>query len=469
MRRLLVIFAVFLSAKLCCACSLAANQKATTPPTIHSPLSLYAPSSEKGSKKELKLRGIPLRCQLNDLRKNKVFSNKFTSVANIAIAYAEAKDYRHSFEILETLEERRSRNRILGTIAITYANEGQYDMAFKVIKGIYTWEDSTDEDRDNYFALIKVAEILAAHQKYEKSVKLVDQIHGDVYSKAFAMASVATEMANAGQEKIAIKLLKDALEIIEKSPNFISDRKDQVIVEIIIGFLAAHRVDEALNEYQRLFGSEYKIAALNAIGVKYADLGNLYEAKLSLSKSLIIAQSMPEYGQWKFPIKARELAKVSTAYLKIGALEKSISIIRLIKDKWEQHRAFLEIAVSYIESGESSSAAVFLEKTLQIANRLESDSRKVDALVEIADQYAKIKPQKADALLHEVLHIVKTSQPNLEKPDFQSYNMERIARMYIAMGNPDKAVQVADMLQDQSQKNNLIELFECALVRSPIL
>jgi tetratricopeptide (TPR) repeat protein len=181
----------------------------------------------------------------------------------------------------------------------------------------------------------------------------------------------------------------------------------------------------------------------------FADVATGYVAAGESDRALEAAQAMR-----KSALQARVLSEIAASYVKAGQEDKATALFTQslkIADKIDSppDKAMLleAIALNYQEAGLNNHAAATLSQALQVSNSIWGEEFVKDTVLErIAVRYAEIgKPEQA----FQVLDSIWGDYPKARAKS-------RIALMYFAAGDKNRALQIAANIETASSKANAL-------------
>lgn len=426
----------------------------------------FQASPNKLINNEPQLKGIYLSCYVTAAQEGKYFSDDFASLSDIAVAYVQAKQYKQAFSIIEKWEGGDSKNRVLAKIAEQYADSRQYEQAIQVVESI-NLSNTIYGASTRFSVLIQIIAGMAKVKQHDRALKLAYQISDPTY-RTIALARIAESYAYIGNQEKAKGLFYQSLKIIdtvrdEQIIKIVKSPRSSALSEISNSYIRLEQYEQATHVAMMITNKSYQAITLSEIGVSYALKGQLEKAKEILNKAYQIARNQPKTGRWNFSLRNKDLTKVASAYAKAGFYDQSLEVIHSIEKEREKLWFLIELSDIYINTGQQKKVDHVLEQALWIAKTMKSDDERIAALLEIVYKYQESKQlEKSDQVLLQALQTINNLTNKQELINLKAASLERIARAYMNVEQYDRAIQIAQMIEDKVQKDKLLGLIKCA-------
>jgi hypothetical protein len=288
---------------------------------------------------------------LKTARKIEAGYNRYSLFEMIAILFARAGRFEKALEVASDIQWGYQQDRARIEIAAQCAAAGQFDMAFEAIRPI---QDLSTHST----GAARIAVARAEAGDFKRALKGLENI-GDTYQRCCAMADIAEKLHKAGKK----------------------DRAPQILAS-------------ALEEAGEIKIADFKYDALGKISTAYMRIGKPKQA-LDLTSSIgdLYATS-------------NSLCEIASEYARLGDMEQAAELFaRAAKNAEGMDFTLVTIA------GRSAGIGL-LKESLEIADKIESDSFRTTAIEDIMDAccLAGPVPDAADHLLKALTIIAKTRE-----------------------------------------------------------
>lgn len=256
-------------------------------------------------------------------------------------------------------------------------------------------------------AFIAVANEYSKNGKFEEAFALINKISSR-WERIHAKIDMAYQVAEAGEERLAVKFLQEVLESAERVEE--ESNKARVLADIAGCLAIVGKKDQALGLLAKAenFGGADHIVARNYIIADEMDHAiSVVEKKFDREESTLdwkyVLPAVTKYASRReakeflqfvlddFKHSGRSLAIVAKAYIDIeenrkalGLLERAVSMSSNVDRYYSREFAYLEIAAVYVAMGHFDSALKLVNlsdgKPLMKSDKLES-------LAQIANGY----------------------------------------------------------------------------------
>lgn len=325
--------------------------------------------------------------------------------------------------VANTIQEVSEKNSTLSDIAIWYARAKQYDRAMEVANSI--------ESAEKAIFLSLLADTYAKVGQYERALQVANGIE-DVFPKAWALGSIALEYAKAGQHDKAVRIANS----IEKDI-----RKAWALVEV---YTQAGQFDRALQVANTIIDVPQKTGTLVGIYAKAGQydralqLANAMENGLQKSMaSAEIASAYVRAGQYDRALQiANTLKREDGASMQILSAHEDGALMRIVSEyidasQWDyairvankvgqnnanRATAITAIGIVYANTGQYDRALQTVDSAEIIESRRVSSKARV--LAAIGGRYAQTgqkMDENARKLLREAIKSVGDSSTFTEQ------------------------------------------------------
>ena len=329
------------------------------------------------------------------------------ALARSAVEYAKAGQNAQAIELLNQAMKvaptinntNEGKSNVLVGIARGYAQVGQTDQAIKALDQALPIAKTMSNPDFKFHALGEIAVQYAAVNQKAKATEIFGQLQsmlqtGEPAFKSISLSSLAHFYANSGQYEQALRIAQTIKDVQEKAG---------ALSRIAGHYARKGQFESALQVAQTISDANHKAGALSEIVRSYAEAGQLDQA-------LKVAQTIER----KFD-KTMILSEMAVNYAEAGKPDRAIQIAQTIKDIMSSTNISNEekdidwmlpaIVSSYAKAGQ-------FDQALKVAQNIQGKPYKVNALSDIAGQYAaRQQKDKAAALLAEALQIIQPISP----------------------------------------------------------
>ncbi|WP_019500211.1 tetratricopeptide repeat protein [Pseudanabaena sp. PCC 6802] len=398
-------------------------------------------------------------------------------------------------------------------VAERYTKAGQKDKAAKVLDSSSTYLKGWDDDSANAFARVKLAaeytEVGQLEQAKSVLAPAIPQIEAikDVKDRTFALAKAASQYAKLGALDKANSLLEKA--VAASDPIEDPYAKARATLEIATEYAnaqnrdrSASNLEQSLQLIQALDNPAMKARALFEVAKTYATTNQVEKVDATLAAAAAASEVAGSgmLGVSLESFNSRGLAYVVNEYVNAGFYTPALDLAKRVTNPYEQTIAFTQIAIKYAEANQNPKAARVLGQALNASKSVSDPVGKASSLVEIADVYAKLdKNRNAIKVLNQglqaidganndddkVLVLLDLANRYVEVGDRNAANstlaklqdimidpqsqlrdkasqLTNVALIYAAMGQNKQAMQIANALDRQFGRSQLVNLLECA-------
>jgi tetratricopeptide (TPR) repeat protein len=437
-------------------------------PHLSQVIKLSIPKSplDQPKQNDFKVDGISAFCFLERFDRGQYkMDDELSILEKIARRYIQQYQYETAFQLLERMY---LKNGTLWDIAVQYAEQGNYDKALQTVQMV---DDDHGRSAERYRLLVIVLAALTKRGHYERTIRVARQMEDKAY-RAIAIANIAKELAKAGQLAEANLLFSEALTTVETtkfSPRgLIEFAKDAAFHRISVAYAKVGLFEQALKVAERVLQAGYKTATLNEIAIQYGMRGRLDEAEATMALSPQ-ETSMTERKS-PFILRGGLLNETNTAvdYARAGLYEHALETLVPFPDTIWKVRGLGEVADVYIKSGQRDQASSILSQADQVTKNIQSGSEQLEAFIEMAASYSKLnRTDLAEQALLEAVEITKSPEFNQSKADLQATRLSTIAKLYAGLEKYNQAISISNRLKNDSQRVNLVKLFECSSQKIP--
>jgi len=291
-----------------------------------------------------------------------------------------------------------SKAEVLARIAGAYAESGLFDQATVLARSIGKPEPEGD-------VLAKLALNHAGKGNLDKALEVTARIE-HVPSRLSTLNQLAVWCAETGR-------LADALRVIgiivrqEASAGKVmaSLYKDKTIPVVADAFAKERQFDQALTLIRAIERPGFRASALVKVADRYAAAGQGDDASVLLHQAREAANEIKDTTT-----KTEVLDELALAFVKTGAIEKGLELIKALQKPELEAKALAGMGVKTAESGDKGKASEILSRALEAARTISYESGKAVALAEIGASYARagISPNEpAKKSLHQMIKDIK--------------------------------------------------------------
>ncbi|MEW6495810.1 MAG: hypothetical protein AB1589_25315, partial [Cyanobacteriota bacterium] len=251
--------------------------------------------------------------------------HKASAIAAVSRQYAQQAEPEPALRTAQTIENHKDtaeiQVKLLADIGNQYIQTGKPDKAAQVFaQAVQTVQilDNTDEQSR---LLSEVIVKYAQAGQPDAALQLIPKITTPGYSKARALAAIATSYAKAGQQAKASQALSQSLATIAAIPD--ANQKSNARADIISSLIEAKRFDFAAQIAQAIEDEFTRADTLREIAVQAADAGQTDVA-------MQIIQSL----ETKFvDHRSRVLHRVALAHATAGQYDKALQVAQTLDSR----------------------------------------------------------------------------------------------------------------------------------------
>ncbi len=349
--------------------------------------------------------------------------------------FVKAGQYDFALQVVQVIDDNFAKSETLREIAKQAAEAGEFDKALQIVQGI---DKSFIDERNAAFQ--KIALSYASAGQYDKAIQVTQAIenYGSSYTyRARTLGAIANQLGKAGQAQRATEVFSQAVQVAN-SLEFPSNRAE----------------------------------ALGAVALEYALGGQQNKASETLSQALQLAQTIEDVSSNSYTLRT-----IADQYIFAQRYDLAFRVAQAMKEPSERSFKLQEISDKFIEGGQYDTA-------LQVANILETPSEKAKLLIAIAGKYIQTgQKNKAIEILAQAFQVARTiegpeSKVIVVKTDYdgegniigqtkvddaydRASSLEEIALKYAQAGQYNQAVQVAQVIENVSTRNQLNQRLAC--------
>ncbi len=312
--------------------------------------------------------------------------------------YDEARKY--LWEALKLVNEPEMKKRILGHLAKTFGNQGDFKKALKYIDAALSVDDSETAETARLFGL--KGWIITKSGRYQEALEYLNRERdiaekiGDIYTLALAHEHLGILHYRLGEYEEAIGHLERALEMSrdlgDKFLELASLNNLGIVYDEMGNTSEAIRYYETAAKMAERIGDRYTLSALlNNLSVAYQDRGDLKTALKYLEKALDMSRSLGD--QFGIALVYENLASV---HLEMGnldeALKNGIKALQIGKDI-ESEEIMVESSVImgeiHLKMGDLERAENYVRNALEMARSTGSRTNVMRAYRVLGKIYAE--------------------------------------------------------------------------------
>jgi tetratricopeptide (TPR) repeat protein len=355
--------------------------------------------------------------------------------------------------------------RALSDVATAFAYAGDSQLTLQVIDRISNinniGKDSAlsfiDKDSSLSFIVKSCAELGEANKDISllsNAIKITERINGDT-DKEIALREIVSSIVRLGETTNGKNLLPDVIKSAERINK--NDNKSITLSAIASAYAtlgdkerANALLSDAIETVERISNPSSKAFALGSIAVSYARMADKEKATALFSEAIETAErisghpSNPNDLSSYFESKGRALNKIVFFIAKLGEslkdgalMSEAIEVVRRIDDDSIKAFALMEVAGSYINLGDKEKVGVLLSAAIETAERISGDRSYAGILQSIAHYYAKLGDATKDkAPLSEALKLAD----RISDDRLKNAILREIAESYADLGDKEKAI-----------------------------
>lgn len=403
---------------------------------------------------EPRLEGIPLSCRLKYAQTISDNFGQAYELSDIARTYAEFGFYDQALSIHGFLINRSSGNSITGDLIALFAEREQFDQAIQLVE-----EEITSSAKADWLTI--VAQEAAQANRVDIALELANSIQDPVgVYKAKILAEIAANYAKSGQQDKADRFFEQSLKLV--------DSKAGALFNIAESFANARDYEKALEllntAREQSRGKEVDIAVTETslrIARIAIDDKQFESANKALSQALKVA-SPPS----AFRTDSSWLTEIAVRYAEMGQLDQALDVAQSIDEDSRRLEALLIVAKQYWKIGQLDQANRIFSLARELAEtpknyprvNVESNVFKSKNLVQLSDTYRETgQVEIANRILNEAFQTAKA----IKELDDQTREIGSIAKKYAEIKNYDQALIAAETIRETKERKNLTELIRC--------
>lgn len=338
-------------------------------------------------------------------------------------------------DLITSLKGTSSMVNKLNMLAQVYAKFGQKAKSLKLLTDNLK---NVMEMKDFYhraLALIYMSETYTEIGEETKALEMLSQALMDgqrlesAYTRAdipFRIVKVHLEVGRFDQALAVANKIEEAdikvRSLVDISDKYIKTRQNDKALDILF---------QAVEVAKTIKRPVERTSRFSDIGVKYIEAGQSAKAIEILILAVESIKTVDDTG-----IKAINLSYIPPKYVKAGGYDKAFEIADLIEDPHYKLLAFVGMADTFIEVGQSTKASEMLSKALEVINQTDQ-SIIPEAIRQIAIRYAQIG-QYDQAL--EVVNMIKM-------PHVKSEASGNIGLVCVKAGQYDQALKFVTLIE----------------------
>jgi len=368
---------------------------------------------------------------------------KASAIAAVSRQYNQQAEPEQALRTAQTIENHKDTAEIkvklladIGTQYITGKPDNAAQVFAQAVQTVQIVENTDEQSRLLSEVIVKYAQ---AGQP-DAAGELVPKIATPGYSKARALAAIATSYAKAGQQTKASQALSQTLATIAATSD--DTQKSDARMEVIRRFVEAKRFDEALQIAQAIEDEFTKADTLRDIAVQAADAG----------QTDLAAQTVQAIETKFVDHRNTILHRIVLAYAKAGQFDKAIQVARMMDSRTlYPAKTLAAMATMSVKAGQSQRAWDLFAQALQATNAIEDASSKVEALGAVALEYANSQQLKqASQTVSQALQVAQT----IEDASMQASALRGSVEQFIFAQHYDLAFQAAQAMREPNQRSS---------------
>ncbi|MBD2128789.1 hypothetical protein NDI39_14730 [Microcoleus sp. ZQ-A2] len=369
--------------------------------------------------------------------------HKANAIAAVSRQYSQQTESESALRTAQTIENHKDtadiKAKLLADIGNQYIQTGKPDKAAQVFAQAVQAVQIVDNTEEQSRLLSEVIVKYAQAGQPDAALQLIPKITTPGYSKARAIAAIASSYTKAGQQAKASQALSQTLATIAAIPD--ANQKSNARADIISSLIEAKRFDFAAQIAQAIEDEFTRADTLREIALQAADAGQTDSA-------LQIIQSL----ETKFvDHRSRVLHRVALAHTKAGQYDKALQVAQTLDNRTAYRAKTLgAIATQSHKGGQSQRASAIFAQALQAANAAEDTNSKIDALGAVALEYANSQQLKpASQTVSQALQVAQT----LEDASLQSSALRETVERFVLAQHYDLALQVAQAMKAPHERS----------------
>jgi tetratricopeptide (TPR) repeat protein len=327
------------------------------------------------------------------------------ALSELGVALARADDARadecftkaHE-NIASLVNTREINNQDLGRTVLgeLLVEAGRFDEASDMADSIGDY-DSKD------FIMTKLASSLAHAGRIDEARKVVDSIPL-AHKQIDALSQIATALAKANDSRAdeAFQNVREAIDSIEYSRY-----RDSALSDLAAALAQAQRFDEAYEVAQTVQDQDSfsKAFALHT-------LANALTQAQRFDEAYEVAQTI-QNTYWK----TKALSQLTNTLIQAQRFDKARDVANTIQDASAQVVALSELATALVRANDSRADAIF-KQAREVADTIQNASRKADALSELVIALAQADDPRADETFNYTREVAYTIRDSFSTDDY---------------------------------------------------
>lgn len=333
------------------------------------------------------------------------------AMSAMAARYADAGQLDFAIALVATIEDPFIKDRALAELAVKAMDAGAGDEARQLLKSV----------EDPGFSASAVAQIsikLAEAGHYDAAVAMASELDDASYT----LAEIAVHCADGGHYDQASEIIRN----IEYAPAAVWALTELAARQLSAGqgAQAAESLSEARALAQTIELAKDRASLLVETAVKYMDAGEPDEAREVLTEASRLAGSIEITV-----IRESTLAQVCNGYARIGETESALALVAEIEDSFQTASALTGIASEQLRAGRQDEALNLLSRALQ-------------------------------TVLDEEFY----DESNYPASRYRA--LAEISALYTAAAQYDRAIQTAQLIEADKERNEAFARIVTDLIRS---
>ncbi len=376
-------------------------------------------------------------------------------LAEVVSKCAEIGDDEYAFQLVDAIDEQTTKNSARGKIAIQKAKKGQFAEAielagkldhssdvfaaiaiYQAVSGAALEAEKTLDRVDFFSAKVVALQEIALFQLQEKdtdsAVITLDRafsIAGEIEfteDKIRALLAIAGSYAEAGEKEKACNALDAARRVVESIEGA---HKDNLFVNIAIGFLRAGNVDEADSTLDLVEDKSQIADCLIGFTQVFRLEEDEEEALESLEEAYAMLKSQTEREIRNSKVRLQLFGSIAREFAELGKVERAIEIAHENPDGQLRNSALTQIA-------QICTAESYPEMAKAAVSGIEPESQRIPALIALSDVLVKEKRvEEALEKLNEASDMAREIQQYIFRCELQN----QIARRLFEVGDAEGA------------------------------
>jgi tetratricopeptide (TPR) repeat protein len=363
----------------------------------------------------------------SDGHKSSAFKEVAVVLANKGKQEESSKLIEKSIQMAEGINDDRIKSSAFKEVAVVLANQGKLEESSKLLEKSIHAAEGINNHGERGDVLVEIAVFLANQGEINKSIQVADG--NDRWSKNDAFSEIAVVLANQGEIEKSIQ----TAEVLDEEVKFSVYYKIALLL-VNQGKLEESKIllDKSIQSAEVIKSDSWKISAFSKIAVVLANQGEI-------EKSIQTAEVLDDWA------KNSAFSKIAVLFANNGEIEKSIEMAERINEDWSKNSAFSEIAVVLANQGE-------IEKSIQIAEGINNDctEKKISAFKGIAVVLANQgKQEESSKLLEKSIQMAERINDDWSKNS-------AFSEIAVILANQGEILESADVLKKINRDDQLM-------------